>query len=353
MVAAPPVQRPRISDRAERVSDRGRSLREHAAFLLALVGGVSAIAVQSVFSHAVSAAAIFAGSLLYVMGTPWASRFRARHRRWGAVTATALFLIACVAVALPAWRTERAIATEGRLEQPRVYGEPARRAPIVQFGVTDVPRYWLDDMDRVPEYFGHRVIVASGDVHPPKDLLVVPGSMRFLARRTPDGLPLFYDAPLDFWSTARGIELSTVVRDRSGNTVVEIDHNAWRVFPPYCSDKNFTKSALEVLDSRGHVVLQVVMLSDRVLLQGEWHNDAGRGVMVINPQHRPEFHKPRDPQRSSGGWAAGDVEPDEASIFPLPNPGYAEKKILPMFRYPSERHWGETVAAVPDPQETP
>jgi hypothetical protein len=103
--------------------------------------------------------------------------------------------------------------------------------------------------------------------------------------------------------------LSTTVRDRAGNLVVEIVDNRWTVSPSKtnCWDKNYTEDSLEVKDGRGRVVLQVRLLPDRIQLQGEWRNETGENLIT---------------------------EPGQ----------YDERTgIAPRFKYPSEDYWGERI----------
>jgi len=101
------------------------------------------------------------------------------------------------------------------------------------------------------------------------------------------------------------LKFSTTVRDKEGNLIVEIVDNAWRVSPSTanCWDKNYTDDALEVKDGRGRVVLQVKLLPDRVQLQVEWPNMGDSSMVGANYSQ--------------------------------------EDGIKPMFKYPSNEHWGE------------
>ena len=88
--------------------------------------------------------------------------------------------------------------------------------------------------------------------------------------------PLFqflYNAGLRIEWGKDGLEISTPVRDSSGTKIADISSNRWTVAPPpTCWDKNYTKDVLEIQDRRGHVVLQVRILSDRIKIRGEWRD---------------------------------------------------------------------------------
>lgn len=130
-----------------------------------------------------------------------------------------------------------------------------------------------------------------------------------------------YDAGLRVAEGANGPEITTPVRDRQGNLVGEINNNHWRVYPPFCSDKNYDKHSIEMKDSGGHVVLQVTLLRDRVQIQGEWHTQFGQGVRFIE----------------SGNGSIATFWPNPQAEQRL------EELIQPMFVYPSDEHWGELV----------
>jgi len=117
--------------------------------------------------------------------------------------------------------------------------------------------------------------------------------------------------------------ISTTVRDRFGNLVVKIKQNHWTVYPPYCSDKNYTKYALEVEDSSGHVLLQIRLVPGppRVQVQGEWWSDEGRGLRIVMTQ-----------------------DGNQGLIAPLvPQDQKNDHLIQEIFKYPSRNHWKELV----------
>ncbi len=116
--------------------------------------------------------------------------------------------------------------------------------------------------------------------------------------------------------------VSTTVRDSKGHIIATINKNHWRVYPPYCQEKNYTEDALEVLDSSLHVVLQLKLLQDRVQVQGEWWDNQGHGQRISRSS---------DPKRGQLVHLGPQVKSNEALI-------------QPMFRYPSKQHWQEFVA---------
>ncbi len=141
---------------------------------------------------------------------------------------------------------------------------------------------------------------------------------------TPDGVsdifPFFQDSGVRIEWGKRAPLLTTVVRDRNGNLVSEIKKNHWRVYPLFCADKNYTKDALEVQDSAGHVVLQVRILPGKIQIQGEWWDTQGSGVRMMQL-----------PDPKAGSQVVRMNRQNQ----------HNEALVQPMFEYPSKDHWGE------------
>jgi hypothetical protein len=137
-----------------------------------------------------------------------------------------------------------------------------------------------------------------------------------------ESLKIAYDAGLLITRGPKGLELTTPVIDGQGNRVGEIVSNHWKVYPPYCSDKNYNKHSIEIRDRTGHVVLQVTLYRNKIQLQGEWHTSLGQGERLESVP-------------GLGGitfW----LKPEDEKKFPF--------LIKPMFVYPSSHHWGELVS---------
>jgi hypothetical protein len=118
-----------------------------------------------------------------------------------------------------------------------------------------------------------------------------------------------------------GPMVSTTVRDGDGHIVATIDNNHWNVYPPYCSDKNYTDHALEILDASLHVVLQIRIFPNEVQVQGEWWDNQGKGLRIV-----------KSPLELKPG----------ALVLPLSqNNRKNDVLIKPIFRYPSKYHWRE------------
>jgi len=131
----------------------------------------------------------------------------------------------------------------------------------------------------------------------------------------------FEDAEFFVEGGTEGPLISTTVRDRFGNLVVEIKQSHWIVHPPYSSDKNYTKYAFEVKDSSGHVLLQIRLLphSLAIQVQGEWWNNEGKGLRILKA--KDGLH---------------------GLVIPLgPQNQHNDELIQEIFKYPSKEHWGE------------
>jgi hypothetical protein len=122
------------------------------------------------------------------------------------------------------------------------------------------------------------------------------------------------------------IKFSCQVLDDAGKMMAEIIRNEWKVVPPPGTfDRNYSDDALEVIDPRGRVVLQVVVLSNRIQIQGAW---------PLGPKWKP----------SGAAWVIIRQDPahqSEAQFVILPTNPKDWPEIKPMFEYPSERHLGE------------
>jgi hypothetical protein len=101
-------------------------------------------------------------------------------------------------------------------------------------------------------------------------------------------------------------ELSMAVRDKEGNTVVQVTNNHWLVSKnnSTCWDKNFTGNTLEVKDGSRRVVFQARLFADGAQLQF----DLG------------------------GGTSAHFADAERWDSI---------TGIIPMFAYPSDLHLGE------------
>ncbi len=119
------------------------------------------------------------------------------------------------------------------------------------------------------------------------------------------------------------IKVSTEVGTTNGELIAQIIQNEWMVSRPNSFDRNYNDDSLEVKDSRGKIVLQVRVLSDRMQIQGEWWDDHSFGIRIV---------KSDDPVRKGALFIP---------LGPNGNNKYSNVEIKPMFRYPSDLHLGE------------
>jgi hypothetical protein len=138
-----------------------------------------------------------------------------------------------------------------------------------------------------------------------------------------DIFPFFPDAGVRIeWGVKGWPLISTTVRDHNGNLVAEVTRNHWLVHPAYSAEKNYTKDALEVQDTAGHVVLQVRILPGKISLLGEWWDVQGNGIRFT----RPAIIAPNNGSR----------------VLRLNRQTqHLDELIQPIFEYPSKDHWGE------------
>jgi hypothetical protein len=106
--------------------------------------------------------------------------------------------------------------------------------------------------------------------------------------------------------------VSTVVRDRDGNVVMQMINNCWQVSGrPIVWDKNYTNNTLEVLGNDGNIIFRIHITHDGVWLDAIWY--------VLDP--RDKTRRTRYPDIVSG-FALSSTEPRA-------------------FLYPSELYWGK------------
>jgi hypothetical protein len=215
----------------------------------------------------------------------WTKRIPINVRALSMLGCTAILVGLVYSPVRGMWRRERAAALEGDLVANRAVSGSA----ILEIGDSNT-----------------RFFFAPGISRPQN-----PPEMQFV-----------YDAGLKLEETKEGLSISTPIRDRNGHLVVSVVRNHWTVYPPYFSDKNYSRNTLEVLDDRGHVVFQTRLLPDRVEIQGEWYDDYGRGIQVM---------KSLDPKRPGAFFTYMDRSRGVRN----------ENVIPPIFLYPSKDHLGE------------
>lgn len=154
------------------------------------------------------------------------------------------------------------------------------------------------------------------------------GSSRITFPSTDSISPLMFDK-IDSNVKVKNVNgkvlLTTDVHDKNGELIVNIIDNHWKVSESKSVswEKNFTNDSLEIKDKRGHIVLQVELLPDRIKIQGEWWDEYGNGVRYVQLHYN-------SPNR--GG----------VKMIKLTKDDYLkEPHIQPIFKYPSDKYFGK------------
>ena len=132
------------------------------------------------------------------------------------------------------------------------------------------------------------------------------GAARITAA-VPDGVVLRdRDRPILSVAVERGkLVVSATFISASGEILAEIDRNHWILNPGSFFQRNFTDDALEVIDTKGNVVLQLLLVDGTVFLQGVLRCRSGRGIEIfgtadgsglligLKPNEEPKEYLPR------------------------------------------------------------
>lgn len=117
------------------------------------------------------------------------------------------------------------------------------------------------------------------------------------------------------------VTLSAKFRNAQGKLVAKIIQNEWKHKPlgsDVIWDRNYSDDAIEVKDGKGCIVLQVRLLTDRIQLQGIFHNEDGRGLALY--------------ESNSEEYPGGLFNPNvTADNYP---------DIKPIFKYSSNKYLG-------------
>ncbi len=119
---------------------------------------------------------------------------------------------------------------------------------------------------------------------------------------------------------SKGIKVSILINDKRGKLVGELIDSEWKIKPSDLWDRNYSKNALEIKDDTGDIIFQVILVDNKVQLQGKFYNSTGNGWGIFG-------------KKGEGG-----------NITPLgPDSPFPDVKIEPIFKYPSDLHLGERV----------
>jgi hypothetical protein len=125
------------------------------------------------------------------------------------------------------------------------------------------------------------------------------------------------------WVNNKKINLKGIVRDREGNIVFEINGLDWKNWSG--KDFNYDDTGLEVKDSKGNIVFQLVFNREehRISIYGIFYNGPSQFIFAGKDDN----------------WVVIDDK--------TPSPDAKIKALIkstkPMFRYPRESHLGERV----------
>jgi len=217
------------------------------------------------------------------------------------VVLTVAFILVAIWPALAEWRIEKSGALEGDLRGCFSKHCENEGPLMLEIGDSGGGVIFVEDMEQPPG----------------SDMSAIEGANSFTQ--------LAYDAGIRLNHGEHGLEITTTIKNKNGDTVVDVDKNHWKVIPPYFYDKNYTQNVLEVKDNRKHVVLWIRILEDRVQIQGEWRDEFGNGVRLLRCQ-------------PSGNKEMGCTDKSRNSVE---EQHYENDMIEPMFEYPSKDNWGK------------
>ena len=115
------------------------------------------------------------------------------------------------------------------------------------------------------------------------------------------------------------MKISTIIRDKEGKILVKLDRNEWQVNPNKIYDKNFDKTAVEVINEEGEVILQAFFDGEGVQFAGIFYQEDGWRI------------------------ALGPSEDGNGVIEKRPPGEKIQASFKPIFRYRSEEHPGERI----------
>jgi len=231
------------------------------------------------------------GVVFILSSTQLAKKMKVRTRLLIAVCMTTIFPVALFSTARRQWQIEGSEKNSGDITSP--YIEIPKNRPAIKKG----------------EFFNPLVYVGA--------------SWECLCRGITQTDPKTHsllnnaDSTLYIWEEDHRYHVSTQVRDEQGRLILEMIDNHWTTSPDKSVswDKNSNSNSLEVLDGKGLVVFQIVLLPEDIRVQGYWRDiHHGRTRIVQQPVDLKQ------------------------SVWDLPD---LDVKIFPIFRYPSADHWQE------------
>lgn len=114
------------------------------------------------------------------------------------------------------------------------------------------------------------------------------------------------------------IKVSAKFRNREGEIVAEMINNEWELNTNNFYKRNYSKNALEVIDNEGRVVFNVIIEENEVILQGIFYGKDGSHLTFAD--------------------SLGSI----VMTYNTDGKG-PDVRIAPIFRYPSNRYFGERI----------
>lgn len=175
-----------------------------------------------------------------------------------------------------------------------------------------------DSLKVIPLEFGQSGAILGIIYHPPEISLfdLIHGESAKIRKNT----NIFKDNSLKIKLIENKINVSAKICDSDGELIVQIENNEWKTrVPPSIFDRNYSDNAFEVKDKYGDIVLQINFTKKHLQFQGIFYDRKGNGYFMIG-------------LASVGAILGG-----------LKNKEKPEYKIKPLFKYPSDLHFGELI----------
>ena len=127
------------------------------------------------------------------------------------------------------------------------------------------------------------------------------------------------------------IDVSFDIVDKDSKMVASLRNNEWQVNPNSAFDRNYTEDALEIIGANGEVAFQIELVPEGARVQMKVYGADGECMGIWAA---------KDEDGELGGIMHAAYTPEDIARIPA---------ICPMFKYPSELHFGEFADAVEIP----
>jgi len=130
-----------------------------------------------------------------------------------------------------------------------------------------------------------------------------------------------YGDKLDAWTIDGKLYMNAIVRNTDGKVVAKIIANEWKINPNSTFDKNHDKWAIEVINDRDEVILQLDYKNGKAQFAAKFYFEDGEGVFM-------------GPNAEGGGLILKRKAHPES---------FKNLKINPIFKYPSNSNKGQRI----------